>query len=229
MKEIEAGEKLARSLVDTGAAMGKRFIALLTDMDQPLGRMVGNFVEVEEALDCLEGKGPPDLMEISLELAARMAVLGGKAASTAEGRRLCEEALAGGRPRALFLANIASQGGDVDRFLSLRGSYRSPVRGEVRAERGGVISRIDAWKVGHAGVQLGVGRNRTDETVSPTAGIRFHKKAGDPVAPGEPVMTVWARDEPGLAGALPRLEEAVEYAGAPPAVRKLILKEIAST
>ncbi|MDR3162106.1 MAG: thymidine phosphorylase [Spirochaetaceae bacterium] len=229
MKEIEAAERLARSLVDTGAAMGMRIIALLTGMEEPLGAMVGNFLEVEEALDCLEGKGPPDLMEVSLELAARMAVLGGKAASAEAGRRLCEEALGSGRPRALFLANIASQGGDVDRFLSLRGRYRSAVKAEIPAERGGFIARIDAWKVGHAGVQLGVGRNRTDETVSPTAGVQFHKKSGDPVSPGDLVMTVWARDERGLAAALPQLAAAVEYADRPAAARKLILKEVAST
>jgi pyrimidine-nucleoside phosphorylase len=226
MKEIEAAEKLARSLADTAAAMGKRVIALLTDMDQPLGAMVGNFLEVEEALDCLEGKGPPDLMEVSLELAARMAVLGGKAASAAEGRRLCEEALAGDKVRNLFLANIASQGGDAERLLSLRGAYRSPVSAEIRSPGGGFISRIDAWKVGHAGVQLGTGRNRTDETVSPTAGVQFHKRGGDPVSPGDLVMSVWARDEQGLAAALPQLAEAVEYAGRPPAKRNLILKEL---
>jgi pyrimidine-nucleoside phosphorylase len=229
MKEIGDAERLARSLVDTAAAMGKRVIALLTDMDQPLGAMVGNFLEVEEALDCLEGKGPPDLMDLSLELAARMAVLGGKAGSAAEGRRICEEALAGNKVRDRFLANIASQGGDVARFLSLRGTYRSPVSAEIRGEREGFISRIDAWKVGRAGVQLGVGRNRTDETVSPTAGVQFHKKGGDPVSSGELIMTVWARDEQGLAGALPRLAEAVEYADRPPAKRNLILKELVST
>jgi pyrimidine-nucleoside phosphorylase len=228
MKDAAEGEKLARSLVDTGAAMGKRITALLTDMDEPLGNMVGNFLEAEESLDCLEGKGPADLMEVTLELAARMAVLGGKAADPESGRRLCEEALAGGRPRELFLANIASQGGDVKRFLEIRGTYRSPVTAEVRAGRSGYISRIDAWKVGHAGVLIGVGRNRTEDAVSPTAGVQFHKKAGAPVKAGDRIMTVWARDEAGLRAALPQLEDAVEYAEAPPASKKLVLKEINS-
>jgi pyrimidine-nucleoside phosphorylase len=226
MKEAAEGEKLARSLVDTGAAMGKRITALLTDMDEPLGNMVGNLLEVEESLDCLEGKGPPDLMELTLELAARMAVLGGKAADPRAGRRLCEETLAGGRPRELFLANITSQGGDVKKFLAMRGTCRSPVGAEVRAGKSGYISRIDAWKVGHAGVLIGVGRDRTGDAVSPTAGVQFHKKGGDPVKAGDRIMSVWARDEPGLKAALPQLEDAVEYAETPPAPRKLILKEI---
>jgi pyrimidine-nucleoside phosphorylase len=226
MKDSGDAEKLARSLVDTGTAMGKRIIALLTDMNEPLGAMTGNFLEVEESLDCLEGKGPADLMEVTLELAARMAILGGKAKDAAEGRRLCEEALASGKPRELFLANIASQGGDAKKFLEMRGAFRSPVSAEVRAEQAAYISRIDAWKIGHAGIDLGVGRNRTGDSVSPAAGIQFLRKGGDKVAAGDPIMRVWARDEAGLAAALPRLQEAVEYSPAEPAPRKLILKEI---
>jgi pyrimidine-nucleoside phosphorylase len=230
MKRSEDGEKLARSLVDTGAAMGKRIIALLTNMDEPLGTMVGNFLEVEECLDCLEGKGvnegSADLMEVTLELAARMTALGGKAANPEEGRRLCEKCLAGGEPRRRFLDNIRSQGGDVEKFLELRGKYRSTVHGEVRAAATGYISRIDAWKVGYAGVQLGVGRDRTEDAVNPTAGVQLHKKRGSAVRAGDLVMSVWARDEAGLAAAQPQLEDAVEYSGNAPAERKLILKEI---
>jgi pyrimidine-nucleoside phosphorylase len=227
MKDLADGERLARSLVDTGTAMGKRIIALLTDMNEPLGNMMGNFLEVEESFECLEGRGPADLMEVTLELAARMVILGGKARDAAEGRALCEEALAGGKPRDLFLANIAGQGGDVKKFLDLRGVYRSLVRAEIRAERTGFLARIDAWKVGHAGVDLGVGRNRTEDVVSPTAGVQFHRKGGDRVTAGDLIMTVWARDEAGLAAALPQLRDAVEYSDAAPAPRKLVLREIA--
>ncbi|MDR1211923.1 MAG: thymidine phosphorylase, partial [Spirochaetaceae bacterium] len=226
MKDAKDGEALARSLVDTGAAMGKKIIALLTDMDEPLGNMVGNFLEVEESIDCLEGKGPPDLMELTLELAARMAVLGNKAAGPSEGRRLCEEALKGGKPRQLFLDNIRSQGGDPEAFLKMRGVYRSAVHGEVLAREGGFIGRIDAWQVGHAGVQLGVGRNRTEDEVSPTAGVQFHKKRGDAVKAGDLIMSVWAKDQAGLASALPRLESAVSYSAVPPESRRMVLKSI---
>jgi pyrimidine-nucleoside phosphorylase len=226
MKEPEEAEKLARSLVNTGAMMGKEIIALLTDMNEPLGTMVGNFLEIEESLDCLEGKGPADLMEVSLELAARMAVLGAKAEDASEGRLVCEAALASGKPRQLFLENIRCQGGDPKRFLEMRGKYRSDFSAEIRASSGPYISRIDAWKIGHAGILLGVGRNRTEDPVSPTAGVQFHKKRGDRIAPGDRIMTIWATDEASLAAAIPQLEDAVKYAEIPPSPRKLVLKEI---
>jgi pyrimidine-nucleoside phosphorylase len=222
MKDPAGAEKLARSMVDTGSAMGKKITALLTDMDEPLGSMVGNFLEVEECYDCLDGKGrdgSADLMEVSLELAARMLVLGGRAKDAGAGRRLCEEALAGGKPRELFLANIKSQGGDPEEFLKLKGTYRSPHRGEITAAEDGYISRIDAWKTGHAGVGLGVGRNRTEDPVSPTAGIQFLKKSGARVSRGDTIMIVWGKDGASLEAALPDLAGAVEYSPNPPAKR----------
>jgi pyrimidine-nucleoside phosphorylase len=226
MKDPAEAEKLARSLVDTGAVMGLTVAALLTDMNEPLGNMVGNFLEVEESLDCLEGKGPADLMEVTLELAARMAVLGGKAEDSVRGRELCEKTLASGKPRELFLRNVQSQGGDPEKLLELRGKYRSTFEACIKAPQEGYVSRIDAWKVGHAAVQLGVGRNRTEDKVSPTAGVAFHAKAGARVAAGDPVMTVWAAGAEGLEAALPSLAGAVEYCHSAPAPRKLILKDI---
>jgi pyrimidine-nucleoside phosphorylase len=237
MKDPAEGERLARSLVDTGAALGLKIIALLTCMDRPLGRMVGNFLEVEECYACMDPAlytdsgfrgmpgGSEDLLELTLELGARMLVLGAKAAGSAEGRRLCLEALQSGQPRKLFLRNIRSQGGDPERFLGMLGNYRSPYQAEILAARGGYISRIDAWKLGHAAVGLGVGRNRSDETVSPTAGVEFHRKEGE-VKKGDLIMTVWGKDQESLKAAIPGLTEAVEYSAAPPPPVKLILKEI---
>jgi pyrimidine-nucleoside phosphorylase len=165
-------------------------------------------------------------MEVTLELAARMAVLGGMARESAEGRRLCERTLKSGKPQELFLRNVKSQGGDPARLLETRGKYRSPVTAEIRAAKDAYISRIDAWKTGHASVLLGVGRNRTEDKVCPTAGIQFHHKRGSRVKAGDRIMTVWAADEAGLTAALPALAEAVEYSETPPPPRKLILKEI---
>lgn len=228
MKNPSDAEELALSLVNTGTAMGKRVIALLTDMNEPLGAMVGNFLEIEESLDCLEGNGPDDLMELSLALASRMLVLGGKAKSAEEGIALCEAALATGRPRQRFLDNIASQGGDVPRLLAMRGRYRSTCLAEVRAAQDGYLARIDAFKVGQAGVLLGAGRNRTEDTVSPSAGIQFLGKRGFLVKAGTALMTVYARDEKGLAAALPLLSSAVTYSSSPPPKRTLVLKEVSS-
>jgi pyrimidine-nucleoside phosphorylase len=228
MKRKDDAEALAQSLADTGAVMGMRVAATLTDMDEPLGAMMGNFLEVEESFACLEGGGADDLMEVSLALAARMAALGGKAATIDEGRALCEEAIAGGKPRRLFLDNIESQGGDARRFLSMLGKYRSEYHADVLAAHGGYIARIDALKTGRAGVLLGVGRDRAEDAVSPVAGVQFHKKRGCAVTAGERVMTVYAKHEAALAAALPLLEEAVEYADDAPPARSLIWKDVAS-
>lgn len=228
MKAPEDGEKLARSLVDTGAAMGKKIIALLTDMNEPLGNMMGNFLEVEESLDCLEGKGPADLMEVTLELAARMVVLGGKAKTAHEGRTLCEDALASGKPRQLFLDNVRNQGGNPDQLLELRGKYRSDFSMEIRAPRTGYINHIDAFQIGLAGVHLGVGRNRTEDMVSPTAGIQFHKRYGDSVQSGDIVMTVWGKSDQSLKDAKALIEGALQIQDTKPDPRTLIRKEIAS-
>jgi pyrimidine-nucleoside phosphorylase len=228
MKDPADGEKLARSLVNTGAAMGKKIIALLTDMNEPLGNCMGNFLEVEECFDSLEGNGPSDLMEVTLELAARMALLGGKAKDAKEGRTLCEEILATGKPKQLFLDNINSQGGNMIEFLKLKGKYRSEFFADIKAAQSGFISAIDAWTIGHAGVTLGVGRNRKEDPVSPTAGIAFHKKGGSTVNLGDKIMTVWAKDEASLKAALPQIEKAVSYSNNAPTPRTLILKEIVS-
>jgi pyrimidine-nucleoside phosphorylase len=109
----------------------------------------------------------------------------------------------------------------------MRGAYRSPINAKIRAEKTAWLNRIDAWKIGRAGIDLGIGRNSAEDSVSPTAGVQFHRKGGDLVATGDLIMTVWARDEGGLAAALPQLQDAIEYGDTAPAPRKLILKEIA--
>ena len=233
MKEAGLAEALAQSLVDTGTALGLNVKALLTNMNEPLGSKVGNFLEVEECLDCLEPgylqsnrKGTDDMMEITLELAARMAVLGKKAADSVEGRKLCEDALKSGKPKELFLQNVKSQGGDPDRLLEMRNTYRSPIYAEIHAAKDGFISCIDAMKIGQASVLLGVGRNRSEDDVCPTAGVEFHSRSGSRVKAGEKIMSVWARDEEGLRAALPGLEDAVSYSRTAPEPRQLVLKEI---
>jgi pyrimidine-nucleoside phosphorylase len=124
MKTVEDAERLAESLVRTGTAMGKRIVGVITDMSEPLGRMVGNFFEVEESLDCLEGGGPPDLMELSYRLGAWMLVAAGVAKNVDEGTGACQAAIASGKALELFMANVRSQGGNPERMLALRGTWR---------------------------------------------------------------------------------------------------------
>jgi pyrimidine-nucleoside phosphorylase len=222
MKEKSQASALANSLVSVGTALGKRISTLLTDMDEPLGNAVGNFLEIEEALDCLEGNGPADVMEVSLALAANACVLGEKASCVEEGLELCKKALKSGLPRELFLANVKRQGGDVKRLLEMRGNYRSQYVYDLKAEQNAYITRIDADKVGLAGVYLGVGRNRVEDAVSPVAGVLLHKKRGNWTNVGETVMTAYAKDGGSLREALPLLKDAVSYSETKPSQKFLI-------
>ncbi|HNY16738.1 MAG TPA: thymidine phosphorylase [Treponemataceae bacterium] len=226
MKNIDDATRLAESLAGTGKSMGKKVVALITDMGEPLGAAVGNFLEIEESMDVLEGAGPADVTELTLAFAAWMIVLGGKARGYDEGRLLAEEAVKSGRAMALFMENVALQGGDCAKLLADRGKRRSPHRAEFRAAADGFIETIDAFKTGLAGVYLGVGRNRTEEAVCPEAGMIIRKRRGDAVKKGELIMDVYGKDEASLAPALALLGEAVRYGQAKPKASELIIKEI---
>jgi pyrimidine-nucleoside phosphorylase len=226
MKTVEDSETLARSLVNTGTAMGKRIVGVITDMTEPLGNMVGNFFEMEESLDCLEGHGPADLMEVTLRLSAWMLVAGGKAKTVEEGIALCETALASGKPRELFLANLARQGGDLAKFEALRGKYRSKFRSELRAPAEGFIQSIDAYKIGVAGVYLGVGRDKTTDPVYPDVGFVFRRKKGDKVSKGEVVAEVYGKDAASLEAARSLVESSLSIGPAPAPAKPLVVKEI---
>ncbi len=226
MKTFEDAKALAQSLVATGTAMGKRVVAVLTDMSQPLGYKVGNFLEIEETLDCLEGKGPDDVMELVYGLGAWMLVLGGVAKDIHEGRARCRESIASGAALDLFYRNILRQGGSVSELLARRGTWRSGFSREIRADRDGFIASIDALKIGLAGVRLGVGRNRTEDSVSPTSGFIFEKKRAAPVKRGELIAVAYGKDAESLDSATPLAVSAVSISEAAPDSPSLILEEI---
>jgi len=228
MKTLPEARALAESLVGTGSAMGKRIVAVITDMSAPLGLKVGNFFEIEETLDCLEGRGPSDVMELTFRLGAWMLVTAGLASGVGEGEAKCAEALASGRALELFLANVRRQGGDVDRMFALRGRYRSPISAELKAPASGWLSKVDAWKIGLAGVELGVGRNRTEDRVSPDVGFIFEKIRGARVDAGDRVATLYASTEPGLAAALALAAQALEITELPQPAPRLVIEELAS-
>lgn len=226
MKSVEDAERLAQSLVKTGQAMGKRIVGVITDMTEPLGDKVGNFLEVEESIDCLKGGGPADLMEVSYRLTAWMLVAGGKAKDLAEAEGLCRAAVESGRAYELFLSNVRRQGGDVEKMLSLYGAYRSAHRRELKALKAGYIGSIDAFKIGLAGVYLGVGRNKTVDPVAPDVGFVFKAKKGAKVEAGQTVAEVYGKDRASLDAAWPLIEAALTVGDAAPAAAPLIIKEI---
>lgn len=226
MKTYNDARALASSLVATGTAMGKRVVAVLTDMSQPLGYKVGNFLEIEETLDCLEGKGPQDVMELTFRLGAWMLVLGGAAETIEEGRARCEEAISSGAALERFYRNVVRQGGNVGQMLKRRGSWRSDFARELKAENDGYIESIDALDIGLAGVYLGVGRNRTEDNVSPTAGFIFEKKRGDLVKKGDRIAIAYGKDEASLDPAMALARKAVSISKEAPQPLSLVIEEI---
>ncbi|WP_158907256.1 thymidine phosphorylase [Rectinema subterraneum] len=226
MKTYNDAKALASSLVATGTAMGKRVVAVLTDMSQPLGYKVGNFLEIEETLDCLEGKGPQDVMELTFRLGAWMLVLGGAAETIEEGRARCEEAISSGAALERFYRNVVRQGGNVGQMLKRRGSWRSDFARELKAENDGYIESIDALDIGLAGVYLGVGRNRTEDNVSPTAGFIFEKKRGDLVKKGDRIAIAYGKDEASLDPAMALARKAVSISKEAPQPLSLVIEEI---
>lgn len=229
MKTFSDAKALAGSLVATGRAMGKRVVAVLSDMSQPLGYKVGNFLEIEETIDSLEGKGPKDVMELTYRLGSWMLVLGGMAKDCDEGRQRCEEAIGTGKALELFYRNVARQGGKVDELRARRGSWRSEFSYVIRAEQNGCIESIDALKIGLAGVYLGVGRNRTDDPVSPTAGFVFEKKRGDRVEKGECIATAYGKDATSLESAISLASSAILVSSSASSASPLILEEITAS
>ncbi len=228
MKSLDDARALARSLVDTGSAMGKRIVGVITDMSEPLGRMVGNFFEVEESLDCLEGNGPADLMELTYRLTAWMLIAAGVKPDLDSALEACRDGIESGRALKLFLDNVARQGGDVGRMMELRGQYRSAHSYELAAPADGYLRSIDAYAIGLAGVTLGVGRNTTADPVHPDVGFIFDKKSGDRVTRGERIFSVYGKDEASLEAVRMQIGNALSFGPAPAPRKPLILEEILS-
>ena len=225
MKDESSAEQLATFLVKTSQAMGKKAVALITAMDSPLGYKVGNYLEVEETLECLQGKGPDDVMDLTYALGSRMLILGEKAKSVEEGDRICREMVSSGKAMEKFLENIADQGGNPDELLANQGKRRSKNHAELRASSDGYLS-VDAYKVGIACINLGVGRNKTSDAVDADSGLIFEKRQGDFVRAGEKIMDVYAKDSSSLDSGMKSLSGAVSYTSEKTSEKNLILKEI---
>ena len=225
MKTKEAATELATSLVKTAQAMGKKASALITNMNTPLGYKTGNFLEIEETVECLQGKGPADVMELTYALGVEMLILGGITDSKEKAHELCKEAISSGKALELFLGNVALQGGNPDKLMEEVGKRRSSHKREIFATEDGYL-KIDAFKAGLAGVTLGVGRNRTEDAVCPDAGFILHKKEGDSVKKGELLMEVFGKDKECFTSALPALEKAFSYEKDSISKDELIFKQI---
>ena len=190
MKRVEDAEKLARTLAGIGRGMGKRVVALLTGMDQPLGRAVGNALEVKEAVELLHDEGPSDLREVTFELAAEMVVLAGRAETLDAARAQVRGVVGDGRAFLKLLQIVEAQGGDPDSLADHALLPAGKGTLEVRAPARGIVQAIDAEAIGLAAVALGAGRARIEDPVDHGVGLIVHRKIGDRVHAGEPLCTV---------------------------------------
>jgi len=190
MKKEADAVHLAALMVDTGTRIGKRMVALITDMDQPLGLCVGNALEVIECVEVLKGGGPADLRHLSIELSAWMFYLGDKSRSVNDGRKLAEQMLANGSAFEKFCQVAELQGGDPGALRNLEKMPRAPNRREVPSRSSGHVQAINCEQVGIASLVLGGGREKKEDTIDPAVGFILHKKVGDAIAKGEPLCTL---------------------------------------
>jgi pyrimidine-nucleoside phosphorylase len=217
MKKEEDAVFLAELMVETGERMGKQMVALITDMNQPLGRTVGNALEVQECIEVLHGGGPADLRELCFDLAAWMFYLGAAAKTVAEGKRLAEEIIASGKAFDRFRQMVELQGGDIGAIDDPARLPSTDHRVEVASARSGYVTAIACEQVGTACVILGGGRERKEDSVDPAVGIVVHKKIGDRVSAGEPLCTIHCHSDAQAARAKTLVQESYQIEDAPPA------------
>ncbi|MGD1172984.1 thymidine phosphorylase [Mycobacterium seoulense] len=215
MASEAASRELAHTMVELGAAHGVPTRALLTDMNAPLGATVGNALEVAESLEVLAGGGPPDVVALTLRLAAEMLELAGL-----DGRDPADT-LSDGTAMDRFRRMIGAQGGDLSVPLPI-GAHSDT----VTATRGGTMGDIDAMAVGLAAWRLGAGRSRPGDRVQAGAGIRIHRRPGEPVAAGAPLFTLYTDTPERFGAALAELNGGYSVGDAPPAARPLIIDRI---
>ncbi|HVP18652.1 MAG TPA: thymidine phosphorylase, partial [Spirochaetia bacterium] len=226
MKNRRDAHALAQSLVSTGKGLDRKVVAVITDMDQPLGRAVGNFLEVEESIECLQGKGPADLVELTCRLVGWMLVLGGKTADPEAGRQMARSKISDGSAWELFLKNVEFQGGNTDFLLHPEKGPHARITCPLLAERSGIVARIDAYKVGLASVVLGAGRSRKEDAVYPGVGISILRSAGEKTGKGDELCLVEGEENEHVEEALRILAPAWQIGNEAPHRGPMILEEL---
>jgi pyrimidine-nucleoside phosphorylase len=229
MKKQSDAEYLARLMVETGTRMGKMVVALITDMEQPLGRKVGNALEVEECIEILHGKGPEDLRELCDELAAWMFFLGKRTKTVGEGRKLAAEMITSGRARDTFREIIRLQGGDARVVDDPARLPHAKHTSRVTAGRSGHVTAIHCAQVGIASMMLGGGREKKEDSIDPGVGIVLEKKIGDKVDAGANLCTVHYNLDSRLPHAVGLLSRCFEIGGKAPPSSPLVRKIIGAT
>lgn len=195
MKNLEDAKRLAQTMVRIGKLANRQTMAVISDMSQPLGEAIGNSLEVVEAIETLQGKGPKDLEEMCYALGSQMVVLAKKADSLEEARQLLEEALHSGKALEKFRQMITDQGGDATVIDDPSKILRAKYEVEVPAKTSGVVTKLVANELGIAAMMLGAGRKTKDEDIDHAVGIKLHKKVGESVSKGESLLTIYSNTE----------------------------------
>jgi pyrimidine-nucleoside phosphorylase len=224
MRERDSALALAHAMVDIGTAAGRRMAAVVSDMSQPLGRAIGNALEVAEALDTLEGHGPPDFAEFVIELATLVVSL-----ASGAGRTDIERALRSGAGRDAFRRMVEAQGGDVAAFDDRSRLPTAAIQHVVTAESEGYVSRLDALTVANASIALGAGRQRKGDSIDVSVGVVLQAKVGDQIARGQPIAIIHANAEARLADAERMLRSGVTISEAPVSASPLILERLGAS
>jgi pyrimidine-nucleoside phosphorylase len=223
MKTLDAARELARVMIELGRRAGRETMCVLTDMDQPLGRAVGNALEIREAVATITGQGPDDFTELVLDSVAHLLALSDLGVDEREGRRLAVDAVASGTALAAYERWIGAQHGDPD----LDVLPRAPVVREVAAPRPGVVSSLGAIRIGNAALHLGAGRRRKEDAIDHAVGIVCWKKRGDTVEAGEPLVEIHARDDASAEAAEIEVRAAYELSDEAPPARPIVLEVLA--
>jgi pyrimidine-nucleoside phosphorylase len=226
MKKEEDAAFLAELMVETGERMGKQVVALITDMDQPLGNMIGNALEVVEVIEVLRGEGPEDLRQLCLELAGWMLHLGGVAGTVADGKKQSEKLIASGNALEKFRRMVEMQGGDPAVIDDLKRLPQAQHTMTISSARAGYLTSLQCEQIGTACVILGGGREKKEDSVDPAVGIVLHKKVGDAVSLNEPLATIHYNAEARVTRAKQLLEESVEIGDSPAREKRPLIHRI---
>lgn len=226
MKTEADSRRLAESLVAIGNASGVKTEALITDMEVPLGRAVGNSLEVIECIEAMRGNGPADLMEVTMALTVSMLIFGGVATTPEDARRKAQHAIDSGAALDRFRRIIETQGGDPDVVDDVSRLPRVEKRRVIKATRSGYLIRMDAELVGRASVVLGAGRDRVEDPVDPAVGILVNVKPGAQIRAGDALLEILYRDDMRLERAAALATSAIVIGDEPPADRPLILGKV---
>lgn len=225
MKTPEEAEKLSEKMVSIGTSAGRKVAAVISDMDTPLGRNIGNTLEIIEAVETLKGRGSEDLREVSLCLATNIIALS-RGITTEEARNICEKALSDGSAYEKFKEFIACQGGNIDVIIDTDKLPKADTVYNITARCDGYISKMDAEKIGSSSVILGAGRVNKEDSIDFSAGIILHKKTGDKVSKGDILAELHTNDKSKIPSAEALFLEALCFSDEKPEEKPLVYKVI---